>query len=90
MGDSQDPLAAPLLSHLVKALLEVQITALGQADRMLALTILLQALQVCLNPLLAAHMLTVHPCMHGAVTIAQVPCQPCHALLSESVQRFKW
>lgn len=46
MGDSQTPLAAPLLSHLVKALLEVHITALGQADRMLALTILLQALQV--------------------------------------------
>jgi len=35
-------------------LLNVHITALAQADRMLALTILLQALQVRLKTLLAA------------------------------------
>lgn len=46
--------AAHLLCPVVKALLNVHITALAQADRMLALTILLQALQVCLKTLLAA------------------------------------
>ena len=39
-------LAPTQTAMLVKALLEVQITSLPQADRMMALTILLRALQV--------------------------------------------
>ncbi|KAL0023064.1 hypothetical protein WJX79_007041 [Trebouxia sp. C0005] len=47
MSSDQGPPASNLLCPVVKALLNVHITALTQADRMLALTILRQALQSC-------------------------------------------
>ncbi|KAL0055388.1 hypothetical protein WJX82_011614 [Trebouxia sp. C0006] len=47
ISSEQGPPASKLLCPVVKALLNVHITTLAQADRMLALTILLQALQSC-------------------------------------------
>ena len=55
-SSDQGPPASKLLCPVVKALLNARITTLAQADRMLALTILLQALQVRFKTLMAAYM----------------------------------
>lgn len=72
MSSDQGPPASNLLCPVVKALLNVHITALTQADRMLALTILRQALQVRLKTLMAAHML---PGLH----LSKPTVSTCHA-----------
>ena len=48
LDPGQGSLQSKQVIPLVKALLDVHITALAQADRMLALGVLLSALQVCL------------------------------------------
>ena len=49
LGNSADALKPSLVVSVLMPLLDVDIAALPQSDRMLALSILLQALQVCLK-----------------------------------------